>query len=187
MSRLQAENEQLKRDAYYDKLTGLYNRAMFGKLLDQEWSEIEREEVDTGEAVPFSLLYMDLDDFKAVNDNYGHPAGDDVLRSIGQAIDGQTRQSDFACRIGGDEFVMALPSTSADGALEVANKLLGSFSELDLDFGHQIPKPGLSIGIGTHKHGEKPDKLLSEADTALLSAKKAGKGGIVHFDAIKDL
>ena len=185
LSDLRDENAQLRRDAYYDKLTGLYNRAMFDELLGQTWSEIQREEAETNTAGALSMLYMDLDNFKAVNDNYGHPVGDNVLRVLAQTIDSHTRDSDYACRIGGDEFIMALPDTDAEGAQEVANKLLVAFTVAESELGNHHARSGLSIGIGTHKIGDEPDKLLNEADTALLSAKRAGKGGVVHFDAIE--
>lgn len=165
-----AYQERLRRLSERDGLTSLFNRRTFFERLE--------EALDRPETGPSALLYVDLDNFKAVNDLHGHQAGDEVLRAIGKLLTTGVRPGDLPGRLGGDEFVLWVGRTDADGATVVANRLLAGIREL----GHLSASPekplGLSIGIAVHipGRGETVKDLTDRADAAMYAAKAAGKG-----------
>lgn len=165
-----AYQERLRRLSERDGLTGLFNRRTFFERLEEALARPE-----TG---PSALLYVDLDNFKAVNDLHGHQAGDEVLRAIGKLLTTGVRPGDLPGRLGGDEFVLWVARTDADGATVVANRLLSGIREL----GHLSASPekplGLSIGIAVHipGRGETVKDLTDRADAAMYAAKAGGKG-----------
>ncbi|NYZ16844.1 diguanylate cyclase [Azospirillum sp. RWY-5-1] len=165
-----AYQERLRRLSERDGLTSLFNRRTFFERLE--------EALDRPETGPSALLYVDLDNFKAVNDLHGHQAGDEVLRAIGKLLTSGVRPGDLPGRLGGDEFVLWVGRTDADGATVVANRLLSGIREL----GHLSASPekplGLSIGIAVHipGRGETVKDLTDRADAAMYAAKAAGKG-----------
>lgn len=165
-----AYQERLRRLSERDGLTSLFNRRTFFERLE--------EALDRPETGPSALLYVDLDNFKAVNDLHGHQAGDEVLRAIGKLLTTGVRPGDLPGRLGGDEFVLWVGRTDADGAIVVANRLLSGIREL----GHLSASPekplGLSIGIAVHIPGrcETVKDLTDRADAAMYAAKAGGKG-----------
>ena len=160
---------QVKEMASKDSLTGLFNRRVFDELLAVE---VRRKEL-----MPISLLLIDLDDFKKVNDTFGHPAGDEVLATVGRILKEGCRGSDLVARYGGEEFAIMLPATSASLAFEIAQRLRTRLSGTVFHFNGQHQKLTASIGIA-YTTGGKTDSiahLVSRADQALYRAKKNGK------------
>ena len=174
-TRERAEAE-LRDQALHDPLTGLPNRALLNDRLTSAVAVAQRQEA------PLSVLLLDLDGFKAVNDTWGHHAGDQVLTEIASRLAGSLRESDTAARLGGDEFVLLLPATPLVGAIETARALADLIvAPINAD-GKRITV-GASIGIAVFpNHGRDRDALLAAADSAMYEAKHAG-GGYRTFQA----
>jgi diguanylate cyclase (GGDEF)-like protein/PAS domain S-box-containing protein len=168
-ARQRAEAE-VREQALHDPLTRLPNRAL---LLDRLTSAIAvAQRLDT----PLSLLMLDLNGFKAVNDRWGHHAGDMVLVEIAARLNGTLRESDTAARLGGDEFVLLLPATPVLGAIE-ASRALVDFIVAPIAVEGKPLSVGASIGIAVFpNHGRDADLLLAAADSAMYSAKRSGGG-----------
>lgn len=157
-----AEFEKL---AVLDPLTGLYNRRFAEERLAAEVSRSHRH------AHPLSAAVLDLDDFKQINDRYGHPAGDQVLKEFAQQLNRAIRVSDLAVRTGGDEFLVIFPDCRP-GEVE---HLLARLTRLEVDFhGNKIPLT-FSAGWVDYQSGETPAQLLERADQALYASKRTGK------------
>ena len=156
--------EKLIAMAHRDALTGLWNRRAFDEALGRVWNRA----VDDGSQI--SLLLLDIDHFKAFNDRYGHPVGDDCLRSVGAAVNGVMRASDVAARYGGEEIAAILPDTSTDAAVELAEIIRSA-----------IERGGVvtaSIGVATAAAHELPEDLVHAADAAMYKAKAAGRNRV---------
>lgn len=173
------EDMALRALATIDGLTGLPNRGTFDQTLDRECRRSQRDNTS------LSLLMVDVDEFKALNDAQGHQAGDECLRQLADAIRTVVlRPADFAGRYGGEEFGIVLPDTSAAGAVVVAERLRASMKELL--FPHPTSPSGhttLSIGVACNKDSaSSPDALIADADAALYRAKRAGRDRVqVHL------
>jgi Amt family ammonium transporter len=169
---------QLSHLALHDPLTGLANRALFDDRLEQAHSRVSRQ------GGMCAVLLIDLDDFKKVNDTFGHLAGDKLLASIAGRLEQVTRVSDSLCRFGGDEFIyLAEGLSTTDEAQAVAKRLLGAFNE-PFSLGGTSIKQGASIGtVVWDKSSAHPSDVVEHADVALYEAKRAGKGHHVIFDA----
>jgi diguanylate cyclase (GGDEF)-like protein/PAS domain S-box-containing protein len=168
-SKREAE-EKLRRAALYDELTGLPNRALLFDLLRAELGRVDRNEAQ------LAVLYLDLDDFKRVNDRFGHEAGDALLRGVAERIRRGLRKGDVPARVGGDEFVALLPSVSGlDGAKAVAARVADALAEPHT-FGRDKVKCPASIGIlMVDRRYQDPSAVLRDADAAMYAAKQAGK------------
>lgn len=167
--RKHAEAEIL-RLAHYDALTGLPNRALLLDRAHQALSLARRS------AVPLVLMFLDLDHFKDVNDSLGHRIGDLLLIEAAKRLQSAMREHDTVSRQGGDEFVVILPGTGADGAATVADKLLQLMAEPFRVEDHVL-RVGVSIGIAVFpRDGEDFERLASAADAAMYRAKQAGRG-----------
>jgi diguanylate cyclase len=176
----QAEQENL-RLAHHDLLTGLPNRIMKRKRLNEllygPRSSTEGQE-------HFTVFCLDLDGFKEVNDRYGHAAGDAVLIAVACRLRDSVREHDFVCRVGGDEFVVLLPSLSAGEAASIAHRLIDEISKPFLLGPSMQPRVGISIGGAcAPRDGVNADELLRSADHALYEAKRRGKGVYVAQSA----
>jgi len=159
-----------------DSLTGLPNRRAVQEALKRMIAQAGRT------LAPMSVLVLDLDHFKQINDTYGHDRGDAVLAAVGDVLAGALRTSDFVGRNGGEEFVALLPDTGADGALEAAEKLRAAIARVTL--------PGIdravtaSVGAAVYPHtAADPESLLRLADRALYAAKAAGRNRAAVADA----
>jgi diguanylate cyclase (GGDEF)-like protein len=170
------------KQAQSDPLTGLANRNRFGQVLEQEMRTTRR----TGQ--PLSLLVLDIDHFKQLNDNQGHAAGDAVLRALAQILRSRARRPrDLVARLGGDEFAVLLPETSAQAAATIATTVHVDLANLatNAELGDGPPAFSISVGIHTHLNEEElsPDDLFERADNALYRAKQAGRSrSISHTD-----
>lgn len=168
MSEALEENRQkLEERAYTDSLTGLYNHRYFQDTLANEITRAERYKH------PLSLIVIDIDDFKKVNDNFGHKKGDEALKLLTEKIKESTRGIDTPCRIGGEEFAIILPETASYEAFTVAERLrLSIFSQAIKDIGRIT----ISLGIATFpNHGVSKETVIEAADTAMYHAKRQGK------------
>jgi diguanylate cyclase (GGDEF)-like protein len=172
-ARLEEKNEALEHLASTDALTGLANRRRFMERLREELSLSNRYER------PLSLLMLDLDRFKSINDTFGHSTGDEVLRSVSNIIHRRARETDVVGRIGGEEFAVLLPSTTLAGAMEVAESIRTRVAQADPASTHGVT---LSGGVAQH-YGRRPaqdgeSSLLIRADRALYRAKDLGRNRI---------
>jgi diguanylate cyclase (GGDEF)-like protein len=174
LSRLQ---DELQHKAYHDALTGLANRAFFAQSVAQRL-----ESTDASGLVPV-VLFLDLDDFKIVNDTLGHAAGDELLASVGERIQATLRTGDLAARIGGDEFAVLLWDTpEMPVARRVAERLIGAFGSGAAEDGAAANAP-VSIGVAAgHPGFGSADELLRNADVAMYSAKARGKNRVAFFE-----
>lgn len=161
--------QQARHDAHHDELTGLGNRALFKEIVDQQLALSRRQETE------LALLYIDLDGFKAVNDRFGHPTGDELLRVVSQRIRAGIRSSDLAVRVGGDEFVVVMFAAGSDAAQVLANKLVESISD-PYPIGLDLIEISASIGVAICTNPEFTSQmLLEQADAAMYQAKTVGK------------
>lgn len=171
-----ALHELVSEQAVTDDLTGLANNRAFRELMDKEAARAKRFDHD------LSLLILDLDDFKQVNDTYGHPQGDAVLRAIGRILAEESRGIDAPARYGGEEFVVALPETSAQGAYELGERIRERIEAESVPLLNGDGQVGVtaSLGLATLP-GSAADasELIRKADAALYEAKRSGKNRIV--------
>jgi diguanylate cyclase (GGDEF)-like protein len=167
--------EALQGLAIRDPLTGLYNRRYMQEFLDREIHRSRRSER------PLSLMMIDIDYFKRYNDNFGHPAGDDALRLVGDALRQSVRAEDLACRYGGEEFVLILPECSLEPAAVRAQQVRTHLEELYVERAGELPgSVTVSIGVaGFRETTDKLDLLLKFADKALYQAKHDGRDRVV--------
>jgi diguanylate cyclase (GGDEF)-like protein len=160
----------------FDPLTGLFNRSHLVSTVEQEIGRASRM------ARPFSLLMLDLDDLKPVNDTYGHPVGDQLLQSVAEVVRTSIRLSDTAARYGGDEFMVLLPETNAAGASIVAEKLRRDIAAIAVRVSERSVRTSVSIGLVAYPDdGATVDQLVSAVDVAMYEAKRQGKNQIVGY------
>lgn len=167
---LKGENKILKKNIRIDPLTQLYNRQFMDEYLKEEINRSERY------CQSFSMLIVDIDHFKKVNDTFGHQAGDAVLRKVANMLKQHLRNCDLVFRYGGEEFLIALPSTNLSGAYITANKIRKVFEG---EFFDAIQSNiTVSIGVSERKSHESLDQLIYNVDMALYTAKKNGRNQV---------
>jgi diguanylate cyclase (GGDEF)-like protein len=169
-----ALRETLRRQAIRDGLTNLFNRRYMEETLEREISRAQRKDAGLG------LLMIDIDHFKSFNDDYGHDAGDMVLREVGGLLLNRTRKEDVACRYGGEEFLIIIPETGEDDALARAEELQAALCAMHLTYHERMLREvTVSIGVAVFpRHGSNVDNLLKAADLALYAAKRAGRNRV---------
>jgi len=166
-----ARINRLQQDALYDAVTGLRNHRYFQVRLREELIRTER----TGQ--PTSLILLDLDDFKKINDRFGHAVGDAVLSQVARILEQTARAGDIVCRYGGEEMVVLLPGTALAEGAQVAERL-----RLAVERRNDRPGPAVTISLGVAacpEHARQSDPLIVAADAAMYSAKRAGKNRVV--------
>lgn len=170
---LERANEVLEQLSITDGLTKLHNHRFFQDVLTREIKRVSR----TGD--PLSMLLVDIDDFKRLNDRLGHAAGDELLTGIARILNDAIRETDFVARYGGEEFVVVAPDTDRDGALHLAEKIRTAIAESSfiLDESMQLTKMTVSVGVAQYRGNRK--SFFQAADQALYRAKGSGKNCVV--------
>lgn len=168
----------LQNQVVRDGLTGLLNRRYLEEVLTKL---IERTQ---HRSYQVALILLDIDHFKAINDSYGHLAGDEVLRNISMVLRGHVRPHDLACRYGGEEFCLVLPHTSLAVAMERADKIRRAIKYLRLSYEGEAIRPiTLSLGVAcAPEHGVQVETLIQQADKALYRAKRQGRDQVISAD-----
>ena len=165
--------DQVKSMATRDALTGLYNYGYFKEALHYEVEKSRRYKM------PLSLLFLDIDNFKLVNDTLGHLKGDKTMRQVAAILKQGIRQADLICRYGGDEFIMLLSQTPPDQAMVLAERLRHHIAQSSMNRLEQRCKVTVSIGVAGLRPEMSTEDLIKEADAALYRAKQAGKNRVV--------
>lgn len=163
---------RLEELASRDKLTGTFNRQVFDMVFEQTTRSAARQKS------PLSVMTFDLDGFKEINDTYGHPGGDTVLREVLTSVRLQLRDADLICRWGGDEFVVLFPGMGRQDALSCARSLADHIRNTPIRFGRDNITATISAGVTQYRDGEDLDTLMSRVDNALYTAKAAGRDHI---------
>ncbi len=176
---LASRNQQLKELAEHDALTGLYNRAHLDRILEKEFEWTKER------GIPMSLVFCDIDNFKKINDEYGHQAGDSILAGVAKTVSEQTRKMDTLTRFGGEELVLLLPNTDAAGAGVISERIREAVATETRGIASGRPlRVTVSLGYATQSP-ERPfdgtTELLRAADQALFQAKSEGKNKTVAF------
>jgi len=172
---LTQRQDELSHQASHDMLTGLYNRAEFDRRLHESLSHLKSNDYTA------TLFYMDLDQFKIINDTCGHVAGDELLRQISQTLKNELRESDFIARLGGDEFGVLLPGCTSTDASKLATKLLKAVRKFHFSWQGKVFQIGVSIGVvPLTSETQSVNNVLSHADVACYAAKEKGRNQ-VHF------
>lgn len=177
-------------DSFYelsmrDELTDAFNRRYFNERLEEEVHRAKRN------GRPFSVIILDIDSFKQINDNYGHKAGDELLIQFVRFLQSRLRKSDLIARLGGDEFVLLLPDTESEKSFLLVERLRKSLEETMFFFKQncsgEVIRTTMSAGISCcPHHSDEASKLLHLADNALYSAKKAGRNRTRIADSLKN-
>ncbi|MBK9780051.1 MAG: GGDEF domain-containing protein [Anaerolineales bacterium] len=177
------ENEhlriQLQEQAIRDPLTGVFNRRYFAEALDNETARAKRENS------PFSLVVLDVDHFKKVNDTYGHKCGDLVLQTLAKFLQENTRRSDIVCRFGGEEFVLLMPDAPLEDAYERAELFRKKFEGMvNMYEGTEI-RATFSAGVASFPvHADSGETLLGLADQALYASKAEGRNRVTKYSSL---
>src|SRR5271168_514297 len=170
---------ELEEETRRDSLTGVYNRAYLDQFLGREFDN------STKHKWPLSVAFADLDNFKSINDNYGHQAGDRILQATARILRGNTRETDLIARFGGEEFVVVLPATDAETARSICERIVVAFRNTGHVIGSDHATVTISIGCATHGNQTLFDSVadfVKAADQALYTAKMRGRNRSVPFD-----
>jgi diguanylate cyclase (GGDEF)-like protein/PAS domain S-box-containing protein len=171
---------KLRSQAIRDPLTNLFNRRYLDETLDRELARAARENY------PVCVIMMDLDHFKKVNDTYGHEAGDLVLKALAETLSACSRRGDFACRYGGEEFVVVMPNIAVEVACQRAETLRKTLSAMQIPYGKFLLSTTISMGIACYPfNGEEREAVLRAADRAMYAAKNAGRNHILTYDKLE--
>ena len=168
--------EKIQRQATTDGLTGLANHKTFYEILEKELWRSRRY------GGQISLIMVDVDNLKKINDAYGHRAGDKVIREISRKVKECIRQIDTAARYGGDEFAVILPNTSLTDATVVAERMVGAVAHSPTTWKKEQIALSISVGLGQYDADTNPEDITSRSDQALYTAKQAGKNTVKVFE-----
>ena len=171
---LQEQNQLLETLAVTDSLTGVYNRKKLDDILADQFARFRRNQR------PFAVLMLDLDNFKSINDNFGHVAGDSVLAYVAAILKQSVRNVDYVARYGGEEFVIVLVETALDAALEIAERIRAEVEVPHFGVTNQLIAVTVSLGVTHSRDGDSPEEALARADRALYKAKRAGRNQVKY-------
>jgi diguanylate cyclase (GGDEF)-like protein len=175
-------HQRIRDMAHTDGLTGLLNHRTFMEKIEEEFRRLDRENQD------FSLLLLDIDYFKKVNDEHGHPVGDIALKSVARTIREMARSIDFVARYGGEEFAVGMVGANSEGARTTAERIRKTVENTDIIAGNVTLRCTLSIGIASHSRScEKKETLIDQADQALYHAKRSGRNRICLYGDIQSV
>ena len=172
--------EKIQRQATTDGLTGLVNHKTFYEILEKELWRSRRY------GGQISLIMVDVDNLKKINDDYGHRAGDKVIKEISKRIKECIRQIDTAARYGGDEFAVILLNTSLIDASVVAKRMVDAVSKIPTAWNKEKIALSISVGLGQYDAQASPEDITSRSDQALYAAKQAGKNTVRIFEPSKE-
>lgn len=182
LEKLKKELERLKNLVYYDHLTGVLNRLGFKEETEKVLRAISfgktTVERRISHQIPFCILFIDVDEFKQINDVYGHQAGDTVLKEIAHILHQRLRGSDILARWGGEEFVAALLGANSKAAHKVAEKLRSEIEKKEIIIDGKTLKATVSFGIAAYANENSLEEVIHKADQAMYEAKKQGKNQI---------
>lgn len=177
LTEISALQTLLQDQAIRDPLTGLHNRRYLDETLSRDLSMAKRG------GYPLTVVMVDIDFFKRVNDTYGHAAGDEVIKALAEILEEDARESDMICRYGGEEFLVSLPKMSIENALQRAEKWRLKFADTQVRYGEFFIQSTLSAGVaGYPVHGTDAATLTAHADEALYSSKRKGRNRVTCFD-----
>jgi diguanylate cyclase (GGDEF)-like protein/PAS domain S-box-containing protein len=171
---------QLREQAIRDPLTNLFNRRYLEETLDRELARAMRE------TYPVCIIMIDIDHFKQINDTHGHEAGDLVLKAVAEALIHHSRRGDFACRYGGEEFIVVMPNITSQVAQERTALLRDSLNSMRVNYRKHSLSATFSMGIATYPaNGDSREAILRAADKAMYAAKEAGRDHIRSYDELE--
>lgn len=175
---LRGAEEMLYELATHDPLTKLFNRTFFSTKLEEEFQRAVRYNT------PLSLIVIDIDHFKPINDTHGHQAGDAYLESLSELIERTVRQVDTVARYGGEELVVILPHTAREGAMIAAERLRRTVADHEVSFEGQAIRCTISLGVASYQEGSaySVEELLQAADRAMYEAKEGGRNQVVFLE-----
>jgi diguanylate cyclase (GGDEF)-like protein len=178
-AQLAAERQRLATEASTDGLTGLANRRHLDEYLEEHFRIASRY------GTPLSVMMVDIDHFKRVNDEYGHDVGDQVLREVALTLRETMREADLCARYGGEEFVVVMPSTGLEGATECAERVRAAVERRVMFASGNKLRVTVSVGVSGYRGGEQPAAgwMVKEADMALYEAKRNGRNQVCCFQA----
>lgn len=172
--KLRRQIEELKRQCYVDALTGVSNRRALFETIESELTKAKESENG------LVLVIMDLDDFKLINDHFGHQKGDEVLKTVAKVIRDNIRKGDHVGRYGGEEFVLLFPGTTLKQTMRIVERIRRCIERIYVNDGNISRRISASFGVTcTCQDNETTMNLINEADDALYSAKKSGKNCII--------
>jgi diguanylate cyclase (GGDEF)-like protein len=169
--------DKIQRQATTDGLTGLVNHKTFYEILEKELNRSRRY------GGQLSLIMIDVDNLKKINDTHGHRAGDKVIREISRRIKDSIRQIDTAARYGGDEFAVILPNTGLSDATIVAQRMVNAVAQTPTTWRKEQIQLSISVGLGQYDADTNPEDITSRSDQALYTAKQAGKNTFKIFES----
>lgn len=162
------EGEMLRESAMKDGLTGIYNRQYFFKALEEEIANSSKDEIS------LTILMIDIDNFKKINDRFGHITGDHTIKAVADAISESIRENDYVGRFGGDEFIVLLPNTTAEDAKIIADRISSNVTRISINTREKIINVTISIGLACFSAGQSLSELIEKADKAMYLSKENG-------------
>jgi len=184
---LRAENQKLQELAFVDDLTDLYSRRYFESEVEKYITNLKNRENEKRIKEKFigfknlSIVYCDLNNFKTINDTFGHDAGDEILIAVSRVMESAVRDYDIVCRLGGDEFVIAFPGAEKEIAIQRAEKIQELFHKAVAEYQNKYPglETSLSMGVVSYKNDDDLESLIKEADRLMYQAKGQKYGAVI--------
>lgn len=182
---LKKEIDRLRKLVYFDELTNVLNRRGFKEEAEKVFTPAFPSDANghrrKAVSMPFCVLFMDLDNFKHVNDTFGHDVGDEVLKAMSKALDDVLREHDIIGRWGGEEFIVALYGVRVKTAQVIAERVRAAIEKIDIKVSDKRVPVTASIGLASHSKEKDIFELIQNADMAMYQAKRKGKNRVVVF------